>query len=167
VTFASTATRGATRQHLLWVALILSLVLNLCFVAGALWARIQGPPAPFNIEERLQRIGSELELNPQQRQNFDHYSETVRSHLQQMREAVEPLMNAAWSEISKPDADEATVMKFFDQAAQERRGFQREMIATTLSFLATLSPEQRAKFIQVFHQRPRSWGQPPAHSPSQ
>jgi Spy/CpxP family protein refolding chaperone len=161
VTFAPAATRGATRQHLLWVALTLSLVLNLCFVAGALWARVQGPPAPFNIEERLQRIGSELQLDPRQRQNFDRYSETVRAHLQQMREAVEPLMSAAWSEIAKPNADEASVMHFFDEAAQARRGFQGEMIATTLSFLATLSPDQRAKFVQLFHQRPRSWGQPP------
>ncbi|MBV8333976.1 MAG: Spy/CpxP family protein refolding chaperone [Alphaproteobacteria bacterium] len=166
MTFASTATRGATRQHLLWVALALSLVLNLCFIAGALWARIQGPPAPFNIEERLQRIGSELDLNPQQRQNFDRYSGTVRADLQQMRDAVEPLMSAAWSEIAKPDADEATVMHFFDQAAQTRRGFQHEMITTTLSFLATLSPDQRAKFVQLFHQRPRSWGQPPPRAAS-
>ena len=166
MTIASTTTRGATRQQLLWVALILSLVLNLCFVAGALWARVQGPPPPFNIEERLQRIGSELELNPQQRQNFDHYSATVRADLQQMRDAVEPLMSAAWSEIAKPDADEATVMHFFDQAAQTRRGFQHEMITTTLSFLATLSPDQRAKFVQLFHQRPRSWGQPPPRAAS-
>ena len=160
MTFASTAARVATRQHLLWVALILSLVLNLCFVAGALWARFQGPPAPFNIEERLRRVGSELDLSPQQRQNFDQYSETVRAHLQQMREAVEPLMSAAWSEIVKPDVDEGTVLQLFDKAAQTRRGFQHEMITTTLSFLATLSPDQRAKFVQLFHQRPRSWGQP-------
>jgi Spy/CpxP family protein refolding chaperone len=166
VTFASTATRGATRQHLLWVALILSLVLNLCFVAGALWARIQGPPAPINIEERLQRVGSELKLNPQQRQNFDHYSETVRAHLQQMREAIEPLMNGAWSEMARPDADEGKVLQLFDEAAQTRRGFQHEMITTTLSFLATLSPDQRAKFVQLFHQRPRSWGQPPSRAAS-
>jgi Spy/CpxP family protein refolding chaperone len=166
VTFASTATRGETRQHLLWVALILSLVLNLCFVAGALWARIQGPPAPINIEERLQRVGSELELNPQQRQNFDHYSETVRAHLQQMREAIEPLMNGAWSEMARPNADEGKVLQLFDEAAQTRRGFQHEMITTTLSFLATLSPDQRAKFVQLFHQRPRSWGQPPSRAAS-
>jgi Spy/CpxP family protein refolding chaperone len=166
VTFVSTARRGATRQHLLWVALTLSLVLNLCFVAGALWARIQGPPAPFNIEDRLQRVASELKLDPQQRQNFDRYSETVRAHLQQMREAVEPLMNGAWSEIAKPDADEATVMRIFDEAAQARRGFQREMITTTLSFLGTLSPDQRAKFVQLFRQRPRSWGQPASRSAS-
>jgi Spy/CpxP family protein refolding chaperone len=166
VTFASAATRGATRQHLLWVALILSLVLNLCFVAGALWARIQGPPAPINIEERLQRVGDELVLDPQQKQAFERYSETVRAHLQQMREAVEPLMNAAWSEMAKSDADEATIMHFFDEAAQARRGFQHEMIASTLSFLAALSPDQRAKFVQLFHQRPRSWGQQPPRAPS-
>jgi Spy/CpxP family protein refolding chaperone len=57
-------------------------------------------------------------------------------------------------------------MHFFDQAAQARRGFQREMVTTTLSFLATLSPEQRAKFVQLFHQRPRSWGQPPPQASS-
>jgi Spy/CpxP family protein refolding chaperone len=28
----------------------------------------------------------------------------------------------------------------------------------TMAFLAILSPEQRAKFVELFHQRPRSWG---------
>jgi Spy/CpxP family protein refolding chaperone len=166
VTVAATATRGTSRQHLLWVALILSLVLNLCFVAGALWIRIQGPPLPIGPEERLHRIGSELVLDPQQKQAFERYSETVRAHFQQMREAIEPLMNAAWSEMTKPDADEGKVLQLFGEAAQARRGFQREMITTTLSFLAALSPDQRAKFVQLFHQRPRSWGQPPSHAAS-
>jgi Spy/CpxP family protein refolding chaperone len=160
VTFTATATRGASRQHLLWVALALSLVLNLCFVAGALWIRIQGPPSPVGPEERLQRIGAELVLDPQQKQAFERYSETVRAHFQQMREAIEPLMNAAWSEVTKPDADEGKILQLFGEAAQTRRGFQHEMITTTLSFLGTLSPDQRAKFVQLFRQRPRSWGQP-------
>lgn len=164
MTFVSAAARSATRQHLLWVALTLSLALNLCFVAGALWIRIHGPALPANPVERLQRIGAELALDPQQRQAFERYSETVRTHMQQMREAVEPLMDDAWSELAKPDADEATVMQLFDKAAQTRRGFQREMLSPTLSFLATLSPEQRAKFVKLFHQRPRSWG-PPTRQP--
>jgi len=49
----------------------------------------------------------------------------------------------------------------FDEAGQARRGLQRELLAPTLTFLATLSPEQRARFVELFHQRPRSWGQPP------
>jgi uncharacterized membrane protein len=160
VTLASAAARGATRHPLLWVVLTLSLVLNLCFVAGALWIRIQGPAVPASPAERLQRVGSELALDPQQRQAFEQYSENVRTHMQQMRETVEPLMSAAWSELAKPDADQTTAARLFDEAGQARRGLQRELLAPTLAFLATLSPEQRAKFVELFHQRPRSWGQP-------
>jgi len=160
VTFASAATRGATRHPLLWIALALSLVLNLCFVAGALWIHIQGPALPASPAERLQRIGAELALDPQQRQAFERYSETVRTHMQQMRETAEPLMNAAWSELAKPDADQATAARLFDEAGQARRSLQRELLTPTLAFLATLSPEQRAKFVGLFHQRPKAWGQP-------
>jgi len=161
VTLVSTAARGATRHPLLWVALTLSLLLNLCFVAGALWIRIQGPAPPASPAERLQRIGTELVLDPQQRQAFERYSENIRTHIQKRRETVEPLMSAAWAELAKPDADQATAARMFDEAGQARRGLQRELLAPTLTFLATLSPEQRARFVELFHQRPRSWGQPP------
>jgi Spy/CpxP family protein refolding chaperone len=143
------------------VALTLSLVLNLCFIAGAAWIQIHGPSPPMTLEERIQRIGAELALDPQQQQAFDRYTEDVRIHMQRMREAVDPLMSAARTELAKPDADEATVTRLFDEAAQTRRGFQRELIAKTLSFLAVLSPEQRAKFVELFHQRLRPWGQRP------
>jgi uncharacterized membrane protein len=160
VTLASTLARGTTRHPLLWAALTLSLVLNLCFVAGALWIRIQAPALPASPAERLQRVGAELALDPQQRQAFERYSENLRSHMQQMRETVEPLMSAAWSELAKPDADQATASRLFDEAGQARRSLQRELLTPTLSFLASLSPEQRAKFVELFHQRPRAWGQP-------
>ena len=165
MTLASAAARGATRHPLLWMALTLSLVLNLCFVAGALWIRIQGPAMPASPAERLQRIGTELVLDPQQRQAFERYSENVRSHMQQMRETVEPLMSAAWSELAKPDADPATAARLFDEAAQARHSLQLELLTPTLTFLATLSPKQRAKFVELFHQRPRSWGKPPQGGP--
>jgi uncharacterized membrane protein len=139
--------------------LTLSLVLNLCFVAGALWIRIQGPALPASPAERLQRIGAALALDPQQRQAFERYSETARAHMQQMRETVEPLMSAAWSELAKPDADQVTAARLFDEAGQARRSLQRELLTPTLAFLATLSPEQRAKFVELFHQRPKAWGQ--------
>src|SRR5438552_2435680 len=68
VTFASAVTRGAARQPLLWMALTLSLVLNLCFIAGAAWIRINGPAQVMSPEERFHLIGTELALDPQQRQ---------------------------------------------------------------------------------------------------
>ena len=165
MSLASAAARGAARHPLLWAALTLSLVLNFCFVAGALWIRIQGPAPPASPAERLQRIGAELVLDPQQKQAFAQYSENLRTHMQQVRETVEPLMSAAWSELAKPDADPATAARLFDEAGQARRSLGRELLTPTLTFLSTLSPEQRAKFVELFHRRPRSWGQPPQREP--
>jgi Spy/CpxP family protein refolding chaperone len=161
VTVASLGAHGTVRQHLLWVALALSLALNLCFVAGALWIRIYGPPPPINAEERLQRIGAQLGLDAQQKEAFEQYSQAVRTRMQLMHKAVDPLIGNAWSEVAKPDADEAKVVQLFDEAAQARRSFMRELAPTTLSFLATLSPEQRAKFVELIRQRP--WEQRHPH----
>ena len=163
MTLASTVARGTPRHRLLWVALTLSVVLNLCFVAGALWIRIEGPFPPASPAERLQRIGAELVLDPQQKQAFERYAENLRTHMQQTRETVEPLMSAAWSELAKPDADPATAARLFDEAGQARRSSQRELLTPTLTFLETLSPEQRAKFVALFHRRPRNWGKSLQH----
>jgi uncharacterized membrane protein len=155
VTAASLAAHsGARRQQLLWVLLALSLALNLCFIGGAFWIRIHGPPPPMNAEERLERIGAQLELGPQQKQAFAQYAQAVRTRMQDMHKAVDPLIRAAWSEVAKPDADEAKVLQLFDEAGQTRRTFLRELAPITLSFLATLSPEQRAKFVELIQQRP-------------
>jgi Spy/CpxP family protein refolding chaperone len=154
VTAASIALRPGSRRHLFWVILVLSLALNLCFVAGALWIRVQGPPLPMSPEQRLQQIEPQLALNPQQKATFDEYARTVRSGMQSMREAIEPLVANAWSELAKPDADEAKVMQLFDQAGEQRRAFRRELGTATFTFLTKLSPEQRAKFVELARQRP-------------
>ena len=154
MTAASVALRRGSRQHLVWVVLILSLALNLCFIAGALWIRVQEPPLPMSPEQRLHQIEPQLALNPQQKVAFDEYARTVRSGMQSMREAVEPVVADAWSELAKPDADEAKVMLLFDQAGDQRRAFRRELGTATFAFLAKLSPEQRAKFVELARQRP-------------
>lgn len=154
MTIASAAVRRGARQHLLWAALLLSLAVNLCFVAGALWARFQGPSMPMSPEQRLQQIEPQLALDPQQKLAFDQYAQTVRSRMRLMHEAIEPLVGSAWSELAKPDADNTKVMQLFDQVGDQRRNFRRELGAATFSFLAKLSPEQRAKFVELARQRP-------------
>jgi Spy/CpxP family protein refolding chaperone len=156
------ATRGGPRRHLVWIALALSLALNLCFVAGAAWIRIYGPTQPINAEERLQRIGEELALDPQQKQAFEAYSEALRARMQLMRQSVDPLVGTAWSEVAKPDANEAKVVQLFDEAAEKRRSFMRELAPITLSFLAELSPDQRARFVELIRQK--RWGK--RHEPA-
>ena len=154
MTAVSVALRPGSRRHLFWVILVLSLALNLCFIAGALWIRVQGPPLPMSPEQRLQQIEPQLALDPQQKAAFDEYARTVHSRMQEMRETVEPLVANTWSELAKPDANEAKFIQLFDQAGEQRRAFRRELGTATFAFLAKLSPEQRAKFVELARQRP-------------
>lgn len=154
MTVASLAARAGVRPYLLWLVLTLSLALNLCFVGGALWIRFHGPPIPINAEERLERIGAQLGLDAQQKKAFEEYSRAVRTRVQMMHKAVDPLTSNAWAEVGKPDADEAMVVQLFDEANQTRRSYMRELAPTTLAFLAKLSPPQRAKFVELIQQRP-------------
>jgi uncharacterized membrane protein len=115
-------------------------------------------------EQRLQQMATELVLDPQQRVAFAQYSQTMHQRLTEMREAVRPMVRAAWSEVKRPQADEAKVMQLLDQAAETRRGFVRQITATTLAFMKTLSPQQRGKFVELAHHGPPPWSPAPAHS---
>jgi len=162
---AEPAARSVIRQHWWKVLLAVSLALNLFFVIGALW-RMHFPQPPLTPEERLEEVAGALNLDPHQRQAFAKYEKTVRGLFQTMHRAVAPLLASAWTEMGKPQADEAKIEQLFDQAAQQRRSFSHDITTTTLAFLASLSAEQRAQFIREMHQRPHPWSRPPAHEAS-
>jgi len=156
----TTAPRGRPRRRLLITLLVVSALLNLCFIAGASWTHWYAPTPGAIQEERYQRMGAELDLDAKQRQAFDAYVAAMRSNTEKMRQQVGPLFGAAWREIGKPEADSAQVLRLFDEAAEKRRGLQRDMAAQTLEFLATLSPAQRSKFVAIVRERRSSWLRP-------
>jgi uncharacterized membrane protein len=152
----SGAPTGRTGRRTLVILLILSVALNVFFVAGAAWIRLHPPPRWGDLEHRYQRMEAELDLEPQQRTGFDAYVAAMRTRTQKMRQQAGPAMNKAWEEIAKPQADAAQVMRLLDEAAEARRDFQRETTARTLEFLATLTPAQRSKFVAIARERPGS-----------
>jgi uncharacterized membrane protein len=160
VTAAAATLSSPGRRRLLGTLLALSVALNLCFVAGALWTYSHSGPRP-SLETRLGRVPAELALDPRQQAAFEKYAGGVRVRIRQMREAVEPLLGEAWAEIAKPDADASHITALFAAAGDKRRGFQRDLATETLSFLAILSPEQRLKFVEIAHHRPKDWGSGP------
>ena len=156
MTIVDTALSGRSiRQQILWASISLSLALNLFFVAGALWTRFHAPP--LTREARFDEMAVALALDPQQRQAFASYSQLMRTQLEKMRDLAQPLVRAAWAEVSRPQADEAKVMQLLDQAAQVRRGHLNQITEATIAFLRTLSPEQRAKFVKIAHQGSAPW----------
>ncbi|MGE3783580.1 MAG: hypothetical protein AB7H71_12640, partial [Alphaproteobacteria bacterium] len=62
MTGAAANRAGWSRSGILSAVLAVSLVLNLLFVAGAVWSRIEEPPAR-GLDQRFERIGAQLDLD--------------------------------------------------------------------------------------------------------
>lgn len=154
---AGTSRRIGRSPRLVLVLLALSVALNLFFVTGALWIRLHPATVLSFQERRFQRMARELDLAPQQRAGFDRYVAAMRARTAQMHQQLHPLYAGAWEEMAKPQADEAQVMRLFDEASAKRREFQRGATSQTLAFLATLSPAQRAKFLAIVQAHWAHW----------
>jgi uncharacterized membrane protein len=146
VTVITAAERRPVHQHLLRVALALSLVLNLCFIGGAVWIRMHAPPRHPGIARRFHQIESRLAL--------DHYAASVEGSLRRMHRRIAPLIGEAWTAMAKPQTKAADVMPIFDQVRAARRGFEQDLTTDTLAFLARLSPVQRQKFVALVYRHP-------------
>ena len=154
MTAITAAVRRPGRQHLMRVALALSLALNLCFVGGAAWIRMHAPAPYPGIAKRFQQIEGGLALDPQQRQAFDRYAATIEAQLRLMHHHMAPLIDEAWAEMAKSQAQPADVMRVFDRVRAERRNFEQELTTATLAFLARLSPAQRQRFVELVRRHP-------------
>jgi uncharacterized membrane protein len=141
--------RRPARHTLLRAALALSLVLNLCFIGGAVWTRMQAPTPHPGIAARFRKIEAGLALDPQQRQAFDRYTAAVESRARAMRRQITPLIGDAWTAMAKLGATPDDAMRVFDRVGAERHAFESDLTAATLAFFAHLSPEQRQKFVEL------------------
>ena len=148
---AATA-RSWPYRRIVIAVLAISVVLNLLFVAGAVWTRMQEPPAR-GLEQRFQRIGAELDLDQEQRAAFNRFVASIRTRSDKVQQQVAPLYAAAWDEAGNPASEPAQVLQSFDKAFDKRQEINRETIAQTLDFLATLSPDQRSKFVTLARER--------------
>jgi Spy/CpxP family protein refolding chaperone len=134
-------------------------VLNLCFIAGAVWSRLHPPAGRLDLAERYRQMAAQLDLDSQQRAAFDRYVAAIRSRGEQMRQETDPLMSAAWDELAKPKPDTARVEQLFDEAGEKRRAMQHETTSQTVNLLGALSPAQRAKFVSIMHEWRAAWRQ--------
>lgn len=139
---ADTGRKAGGRSRLVWVALALSLTLNVCFFAGLAWMRIHAPPPPL---ERMEHFADSLNLNNDQRHAYEEFLRTIRLRGRFVRESNQGLVDDLWGEIAKPTPDNAAIAKLADQINGNRETFQRETAAALDAFIKTLSPEQRAQ----------------------
>jgi Spy/CpxP family protein refolding chaperone len=131
----------------LWVALALSLTLNLFVLGGLGWSMMNRPlPAPGG-PQRFIEIGRSLDLSGDQRAALRDFGAGARELTRGLRDANAPLIHSMWSEMGKPQPDQAAIQTLADQVLDNRRNFQHKMAQNLLAFLAVLTPEQRERFV--------------------
>ena len=146
MTAAAEASGAGVRRHLLWAALVISLAINVFFVGTMVWLRMESaPPTPA---ERMQALGKELNLSDNQRESFRHFVQEMRRNTMQLRESNQPLIQQVWQEVGKPNPDVDLINKLVDQATENRHVYQKTMTGVLTRFLAGLTPEQRAAFVE-------------------
>ena len=145
---ADAEARPSARGRLIWVALALSLTLNVFFVVGLLWFRLGAPPM-LTPAERLAATEQELNLSPDQRGAFQQFVQEVRERSRHLRESNQPLIKQVWQELAKPQPDQALIGRLIDEATDHRHAYQKDMAEVLGRFLAGLAPEQRARFIAL------------------
>jgi len=145
---AEAAPKSGARGRLVWVALALSLTLNVFFVFGLLWFQVAGRPM-HTPAERVAATANELNLTVEQRGAFQQFVSEVQQRSRHLRESNQPLIQQVWDELAKPQPDQALVARLVDEATENRHTYQKDMASALSQFLTALSPEQRAQFVAL------------------
>ena len=96
------ATReGWPRSRILTAVLAVSLVLNVLFVAGAVWGRIEEAPAR-GLDRRFERIGAQLDLDATQRAAFDRLLAELRGRGDKVQQQVGTALSRGVGRGRKP-----------------------------------------------------------------
>jgi uncharacterized membrane protein len=151
--------RGSRFGWAIWIALALSLTLNV-FIAGGLFWSMMGPHRMAQVQpaDRLIAAARSLDLNADQQTALQTFARTARELRRSLNQTNGPIFRQVWAEMSKAQPDQAAVTHLVDTALDNRRVFQEKMSANLMAFLATLNQDQRDRFVELATRRP---GGPP------
>jgi len=144
------------RQRFLIIMLTVSLGLNLFLVAGVAGTAIM-VSSPLTPRERFEQIAAQLQLEKDQRKAFDSFTSTMHQNEVTLRNATQHV----WVELEQPNLDQARIGPLLNQTAENRADYQKVYAASLKHFMMTLTPQQRARFIELTRAAPEKRG--PGH----
>jgi uncharacterized membrane protein len=141
------------------IALALSLTLNVFFIGGAVLSRVrfhgyfERRAGPI---QRFEHIGHEMNLSGAQLMALHQMVVNMRERRRAMFQANRPIFDSIWDQLAKPQPNDQAIEALIGRADTNHVAFQKDATAAVESFLATLSPEQRAQFTDL-----AKWHPPP------
>ena len=140
-----------------WIALILSLLLNVFFVGGLVYSRFAAEPPP-SPQQRFLMMAGELNLSADQRKDLRDVARVIRQKSQDLRQTNQPLIKEILEELEKPQPDRDKLSALFAKVSDNRQKFQADIGAVMLAYLETLTQDQRKEFVERSRRRQESLG---------
>ena len=109
---AEVVDRAPKRRRGVVIALVLSLALNVFFVAGLighLVFHVQFGHPPMGPIQRFERASHEMDLSGAQRAAFDGMIATLRQHRRETFQKNRPLFDQIWDQLAKPQPDDKVI----------------------------------------------------------
>lgn len=138
--------------RLLPILLVVSLVANVFFIAGAAYS-FATKQRVFGSGDRIAHVSEQLALNDSQETALRDLRREASERRQALRDNFGELRQAMLAEIAKPEFDRAAVVALLQRRSQERAEVFTDISAGLHGFLASLTPEQRETFLELAQER--------------
>lgn len=136
-------------KRLPWVLFSASLLLNVVFLAGAVfgWSTLK---APFLADSSgLAVVTEELALSPEQAAALKALRQDFVSRRKEMRQSRGARRGALLATLAEEDFDRPALEEMMNERLASRRVFFADMAEALHGYLQSLSPEQRERFLDL------------------
>ena len=140
-------------NRLPWVLFAASLLLNAVFLAGAAfgWSTLKAPFAGDG--SGLAQVTEELSLSPEQAAAFKALRQDFASRRQEMGQSRGTRRGALLAALTGEEFDRPALEEKMDERLAGRRVFFADMAEALHGYLQSLSPDQRARFLELAAER--------------
>ena len=136
-----------------WLLLALSLALNLFAVAGVVYSKTLVDSDPPSPAERLDNVVERLALDTAQRDQLVALRQQAVARRDQMRDGHGRLREVFIATLAAPGFDRAAFVEQMGGRSAARLEFFAGTLGDLHGFLAGLSPEQKATFLELAEER--------------
>ena len=141
------------RGKLPWILLAASVALNVFFVAGVVYSEYFAPGPAERAERRIAEIGERLELTEAQVGDLMALRQRARARRGAPREDRQEMRARLLDELGRPEFDRDSIVRLMEERWRGRQAGFADMAAELHAYLATLSPEQRERFLAMARER--------------
>lgn len=142
----------AIRPLLPWIALALSLSLNVFFVSG-LHSPSVGSNEIVAPQDRDKQLVEQMRLTDPQREAYQYYRQQLRDLTGTIRLDNQDDSDAYWDQLSSATPNMEQLKALLERLNRRRTDMQIRQTAATVDFLSLLDPDQRSILIDATHRQ--------------